>query len=251
MTCSFGTVTFVDVLRWWFVHWEDRRCWHRLSRCPRMMEAALGSRSRWRWCSRSSYRSHSEPPDFGGTPQWYHIIFLCFPGDTGFLNSFFPDWYSWPAEQRLPFRYNALRTMYWWLDRKVWKLIRYLIYVWIRRIWSNSVSNPFPPAAVANQSLACALNNIFISDNIIDSWISKNNADDWEKKTFHAIHPNKHCSFPGLRIQIQDIGNLWHLWRQRDEGSHCTCVCKKKYIYLFCFLKLKVCMRIYTYIQRM
>ncbi|CAL1155613.1 unnamed protein product [Cladocopium goreaui] len=34
-------------------------------------------------------------------------------GDTGFLNSFFPDWYSWPAEQRLPFRYNALRTMYW------------------------------------------------------------------------------------------------------------------------------------------
>ena len=78
MTCSFGTVTFVDVLRWWFVHWEDRRCWHRLSRCPRMMEAALGSRSRWRWCSRSSYRSHSEPPDFGGTPQWYHIIFFVF-----------------------------------------------------------------------------------------------------------------------------------------------------------------------------
>ncbi|CAK9072896.1 unnamed protein product [Durusdinium trenchii] len=34
-------------------------------------------------------------------------------GDTGFLNSFFPDWFRWPAEQRLPFRYNALRTMYW------------------------------------------------------------------------------------------------------------------------------------------
>ncbi|CAE8604628.1 unnamed protein product, partial [Polarella glacialis] len=34
-------------------------------------------------------------------------------GDTGFLNSFFPEWYTWPAEQRLPFRYNALRTMYW------------------------------------------------------------------------------------------------------------------------------------------
>merc|ERR1719198_172553 len=34
-------------------------------------------------------------------------------GDTGFLNSFFADWYQWPAEQRLPFRYNALRTMYW------------------------------------------------------------------------------------------------------------------------------------------
>ncbi|CAE7732850.1 IPUT1 [Symbiodinium sp. CCMP2592] len=34
-------------------------------------------------------------------------------GDTGFLNAFFPDWYLWPPEQRLPFRYNALRTMYW------------------------------------------------------------------------------------------------------------------------------------------
>merc|ERR1711920_266889 len=33
-------------------------------------------------------------------------------GDTGFLNAFFPDWYQWPAEHRLPFRYNALRTMY-------------------------------------------------------------------------------------------------------------------------------------------
>ncbi|CAE7313747.1 gyg-1 [Symbiodinium natans] len=34
-------------------------------------------------------------------------------GDTGFLNAFFPDWYRWPHEQRLPFQYNALRTMYW------------------------------------------------------------------------------------------------------------------------------------------
>eukprot|EP00928_Gymnodinium_smaydae_P044265 TRINITY_DN29535_c0_g1_i1.p1 TRINITY_DN29535_c0_g1~~TRINITY_DN29535_c0_g1_i1.p1 ORF type:complete len:298 (+),score=58.30 TRINITY_DN29535_c0_g1_i1:52-894(+) len=34
-------------------------------------------------------------------------------GDTGFLNAFYPNWYTWPAEQRLPFRYNALRTMYW------------------------------------------------------------------------------------------------------------------------------------------
>ncbi|CAE7656216.1 IPUT1 [Symbiodinium sp. CCMP2456] len=34
-------------------------------------------------------------------------------GDTGFLNAFFPDWYLWPPEQRLPFRYNALRTMHW------------------------------------------------------------------------------------------------------------------------------------------
>lgn len=34
-------------------------------------------------------------------------------GDTGFLNSFFPDWFTWSFEHRLPFRYNALRTMYW------------------------------------------------------------------------------------------------------------------------------------------
>jgi len=34
-------------------------------------------------------------------------------GDTGFLNAFYPDWYTWPSEHRLPFQYNALRTMYW------------------------------------------------------------------------------------------------------------------------------------------
>jgi len=34
-------------------------------------------------------------------------------GDTGFLNSFFADWFEMPASHRLPFRYNALRTMYW------------------------------------------------------------------------------------------------------------------------------------------
>lgn len=38
-------------------------------------------------------------------------------GDTGFLNSFFPRWYEGPAEQRLPFRYNALRTMYWFTHK--------------------------------------------------------------------------------------------------------------------------------------
>lgn len=34
-------------------------------------------------------------------------------GDTGFLNSFFPDWYTGPSASRLPFRYNAQRTLYW------------------------------------------------------------------------------------------------------------------------------------------
>mmetsp|Transcript_54914 Transcript_54914/g.110212 ORF Transcript_54914/g.110212 Transcript_54914/m.110212 type:complete len:228 (-) Transcript_54914:15-698(-) len=38
-------------------------------------------------------------------------------GDTGFLNSYFPQWYEWPAEHRMPFRYNALRTMYWFTHK--------------------------------------------------------------------------------------------------------------------------------------
>mmetsp|Transcript_45158 Transcript_45158/g.81597 ORF Transcript_45158/g.81597 Transcript_45158/m.81597 type:complete len:285 (-) Transcript_45158:102-956(-) len=38
-------------------------------------------------------------------------------GDTGFLNAFFPDWYRWSERHRLPFRYNALRTMYWFTHK--------------------------------------------------------------------------------------------------------------------------------------
>ena len=34
-------------------------------------------------------------------------------GDTGFLNSYFPDWFSQPQAHRLPFRFNAQRTMHW------------------------------------------------------------------------------------------------------------------------------------------
>ena len=34
-------------------------------------------------------------------------------GDTGFLNSYFPDWYQLPASNRLPFSFNAQRTMHW------------------------------------------------------------------------------------------------------------------------------------------
>lgn len=32
---------------------------------------------------------------------------------TGFLNAFFPDWYLLDAAHRLPFRFNALRTLHW------------------------------------------------------------------------------------------------------------------------------------------
>jgi len=34
-------------------------------------------------------------------------------GDTGFLNSFFPDWFHLAPDARLPFRYNAQRTLFW------------------------------------------------------------------------------------------------------------------------------------------
>jgi glycogenin glucosyltransferase len=39
-------------------------------------------------------------------------------GDTGFLNAFFPHWYSGPAASRLPFGYNMQRTLYWFTYEK-------------------------------------------------------------------------------------------------------------------------------------
>lgn len=39
-------------------------------------------------------------------------------GDTGFLNAFFSDWYQGDAVSRLPFGYNAQRTMYWLVNEK-------------------------------------------------------------------------------------------------------------------------------------
>lgn len=32
---------------------------------------------------------------------------------AGFLNAYFPDWYLGPPAARLPFAYNAQRTLYW------------------------------------------------------------------------------------------------------------------------------------------
>lgn len=39
-------------------------------------------------------------------------------GDTGFLNAFFPQWFAGDAASRLPFGYNAQRTMYWLVNEK-------------------------------------------------------------------------------------------------------------------------------------
>lgn len=38
-------------------------------------------------------------------------------GDTGFLNAFFPGWYLSGPESKLPFRYNAQRTMYYFTKK--------------------------------------------------------------------------------------------------------------------------------------
>ncbi|CAM9780632.1 unnamed protein product [Discosporangium mesarthrocarpum] len=48
-------------------------------------------------------------------------------GDTGFLNSYFSDWYGRSAEARLPFGYNAQRTLYWFTHERepgYWEAIR-------------------------------------------------------------------------------------------------------------------------------
>ena len=39
-------------------------------------------------------------------------------GDTGFLNAYFPSWYSGPAESRLSFGYNMQRILYWFTYEK-------------------------------------------------------------------------------------------------------------------------------------
>ncbi|CAN0154486.1 unnamed protein product [Scytosiphon promiscuus] len=47
-------------------------------------------------------------------------------GDTGFLNAYFSDWFSRPSAARLPFAFNALRTVYWTTHEKkpgYWKAI--------------------------------------------------------------------------------------------------------------------------------
>ncbi|KAJ0394735.1 hypothetical protein P43SY_003765 [Pythium insidiosum] len=39
-------------------------------------------------------------------------------GDTGFLNAFFREWFRLDDASRLPFSYNAQRTMYWLVNDK-------------------------------------------------------------------------------------------------------------------------------------
>lgn len=55
-------------------------------------------------------------------------------GDTGFLNAYYPNWFTSSPEHRLPFGYNAQRTLYWatyeknpgyWESIKPMKIIHY------------------------------------------------------------------------------------------------------------------------------
>eukprot|EP00347_Sterkiella_histriomuscorum_P022967 403336458 len=55
---------------------------------------------------------------------------LTFPaydgGDTGFLNAYYPDWYLKDSDSRLPYGYNAQRTLYWFTIKRTdgyWKEI--------------------------------------------------------------------------------------------------------------------------------
>lgn len=53
------------------------------------------------------------------------LFFSCHPEsqegdlyDVGYLNAFFPNWFSSSSVNRLPFAYNAQRTMYWFTHEK-------------------------------------------------------------------------------------------------------------------------------------
>ena len=54
-------------------------------------------------------------------------------GDTGFLNSYFPDWYAGPdSSTRLPFGYNAQRILHWFTYKKrpgYWESIKPLMVI--------------------------------------------------------------------------------------------------------------------------
>jgi len=68
-------------------------------------------------------------------------------GDTGYLNAYFSDWYKCGAESRLPFGYNAQRTVYWFTHDKqpgYWDSIRPLKiihYCSQPKPWEISIGN--------------------------------------------------------------------------------------------------------------
>eukprot|EP00277_Geminigera_cryophila_P010898 CAMPEP_0179455574 /NCGR_PEP_ID=MMETSP0799-20121207/39504_1 /TAXON_ID=46947 /ORGANISM="Geminigera cryophila, Strain CCMP2564" /LENGTH=234 /DNA_ID=CAMNT_0021254721 /DNA_START=29 /DNA_END=736 /DNA_ORIENTATION=+ len=68
-------------------------------------------------------------------------------GDTGFLNAYFPNWYTSGPEQRLPFGYNALRTMHWMTKKNpgYWQAvapIRCIHFCSFPKPWDKSPNGP-------------------------------------------------------------------------------------------------------------
>jgi glycogenin glucosyltransferase len=72
-------------------------------------------------------------------------------GDTGFLNRVFSDWFSAPGDQRLPFGYNAQRTMHAWTAKRpgYWQAVQPLTIV-------HYCSSPKPVRARALRSASSA-----------------------------------------------------------------------------------------------
>ena len=54
-------------------------------------------------------------------------------GDTGFLNAYFPDWYSkMDSLSRLPYGFNAQRILYWFTIKRTdgyWKEVEKELYI--------------------------------------------------------------------------------------------------------------------------
>lgn len=65
-------------------------------------------------------------------------------GDTGFLNAYFPNWYLLHSDHRLPFAYNAQRTLHWMTYEKqpgYWnsiKPIKILHFSSTPKPWNNA-----------------------------------------------------------------------------------------------------------------
>jgi hypothetical protein len=70
-------------------------------------------------------------------------------GDTGFLNAFFPEWWSAPAAHRLPFAFNAQRTLHWLTHARqpgYWQAVQP-----VRILHFSSSPKPWEPAAAAKK----------------------------------------------------------------------------------------------------
>ena len=66
---------------------------------------------------------------------------------TGFLNSYFDSWYTSPPVSRLPFGYNALRTLHWMTAKRApgyWDAVqplKIIHYCSTPKPWDTSSSN--------------------------------------------------------------------------------------------------------------